>query len=84
MKYSTLMLIGLLLFSFESRSQKAESHSSSIITGAEQTDLYLPQLKGKRVALVVDKLYIDNQLFRDTKTTPWLFKKLQSSYRRGK
>ena len=31
------------------------------------------RLKGKRVALVVDKLYIDNQLFRDTKTTPWLF-----------
>lgn len=27
------------------------------------------RLKGKRVALVVDKLYIDNQLFRDTKTT---------------
>jgi hypothetical protein len=35
------------------------------------------RLKGKRVALVVDKLYIHNQLFRDTKTTPWL----QSYYR---
>jgi hypothetical protein len=33
------------------------------------------RLNGKRVALAVDKLYIDNQLFRDTKTTPWLFKK---------
>ena len=31
------------------------------------------RFKGKRVALVVDKLYIDNQLFRDTKTTPCLF-----------
>jgi hypothetical protein len=31
------------------------------------------RLKAKRVALVVDKLYIDNQLFRDTKITPWLF-----------
>lgn len=31
------------------------------------------RLKVKCVALVVDKLYIDNQMFRATKTTPWLF-----------
>ena len=29
--------------------------------------------KGKRTALVVDKLYIDGQLFREPSTTPWLF-----------
>lgn len=27
----------------------------------------------KRASLVVDKLYINGQLFRDTKITPWLF-----------
>ena len=39
------------------------------------------RLKAKQVAFVVDKLYIDNQLFRDTKATPWLFKKIQCSHR---
>lgn len=29
--------------------------------------------KGKRTALVADKLYIDGQLFRDSNKTPWLF-----------
>lgn len=29
--------------------------------------------KGKQTSLVVDKLYIDGQLFRDTSITPWLF-----------
>lgn len=31
------------------------------------------RLKGKRASLVVDKLYIDGQLFRDATTMPWLF-----------
>ena len=29
--------------------------------------------KGRRTALVVDKLYIDGQLYRDSSTTPWFF-----------
>ena len=29
--------------------------------------------KGKRTSLVVDKLYVDGQLYRDASTTPWLF-----------
>ncbi len=29
--------------------------------------------KGKRISLIVDKLYIDGQLFRDTNINPWLF-----------
>lgn len=28
--------------------------------------------KNQKVALVVDKLYINNQLFRDSNVTPWL------------
>jgi hypothetical protein len=31
------------------------------------------RMKGKCIALIVNKLYIDNQLFRDSKTTPSLF-----------
>ena len=29
--------------------------------------------EGKKAVVVVDKLYIDNQLFRDKNITPWLF-----------
>ncbi|KAK0155523.1 hypothetical protein N1851_002112 [Merluccius polli] len=44
----------------------------------ERRKILYPILKenrnnNKRTALVVDKLYIDGQLFRNTKITPWLF-----------
>ena len=39
------------------------------------------RFRRKRVAFVVNKLYIDNNMFRDSKITPWLFYILQSSHR---
>ncbi len=36
-------------------SNKGVSHKSEIITGADQTEKYLPYLKGKRIGLVANQ-----------------------------
>ena len=45
----------LLLISIFSVQLSAQNFSNKIITGAEQTNDYLPQLKGKKVALLVNQ-----------------------------
>lgn len=46
------MFLGMLSSCY---SQPANDSSKKIITGAEQMDLYLPQLEGKNVALIVNQ-----------------------------
>lgn len=69
------LFLAAFFFSFLiSFSQLRIQHYSSIITGAAQTELYLPLLKGKRVALVTNasgligkKLLVDTLLKRELK-----------------
>ncbi|WP_207428724.1 exo-beta-N-acetylmuramidase NamZ domain-containing protein [Pedobacter sp. SYSU D00535] len=53
----TLLFAGVLTPS-EGRDTEPRSKKTSIITGADQTEKYLPYLKGKRVGLVVNQTSI--------------------------
>ena len=60
MKLFSLVAIFALLFSCTPKinAVKADSVNSNIKTGAEQTELYLPMLKGKRVAILANQTSI--------------------------
>src|SRR5690606_4408063 len=45
----------LLYLSLSACSAQPTSSQASIVTGAEQLDLYLPKLKDKKVALIVNQ-----------------------------
>ena len=65
-----LLLIPVLALSLSSQQPKSNSKSEpagSIITGADQTELYLPLLKGKRVGMLVNQTsIIGNKLSVDS------------------
>ncbi|MDD3300160.1 MAG: DUF1343 domain-containing protein [Bacteroidales bacterium] len=61
MKKTLLMLItliGVLSFGCKNKTEKSESESAKILTGAEQLDVYLPLLKGKKVGLMANQTTI--------------------------
>ena len=60
MRLFSLLAICTLLFSCAPKINtiKTDSANSTIKTGAEQTDLYLPMLKGKRVAILANQTSI--------------------------
>ncbi|MFA7181053.1 MAG: DUF1343 domain-containing protein [Bacteroidales bacterium] len=61
MKKTMLMLItliGVLSFGCKNKTEKSESESAKILTGAEQLDVYLPLLKGKKVGLMANQTTI--------------------------
>ncbi len=53
-----ITLIGVLSFGCKSKTEKSESESAKILTGAEQLDVYLPLLKGKKVGLMANQTTI--------------------------
>jgi uncharacterized protein YbbC (DUF1343 family) len=64
-EYKTALIIFFVLFSFSCNAQKADN--LQIITGAAQTEKYLPLLKNKSVALVVNQTsLIGNRHLLDT------------------
>ena len=50
-----ILLSTLIIYSFSLTAGASTSDESSIIVGAEQIEQYLPQLKGKKIALVVNQ-----------------------------
>lgn len=60
MKLFSLLAVATLLFSCSPKikATKTDIANSSIKTGAEQTELYLPLLKGKRVAVLANQTSI--------------------------
>lgn len=60
MKFFSLFVIGVLLFSCtpKIKALKTDTAGLEIKTGAEQTKLYLPLLKGKRVAILANQTSI--------------------------
>lgn len=48
----------MLIMSMTEPTQNTEPYATKMLTGAEQTDKYLPYLKGKRVALLANKTSI--------------------------
>ncbi len=60
MKLFSLLAIAMLLLSCSPKikATKTDTTNSSIKTGAEQTELYLPLLKGKRVAVLANQTSI--------------------------
>jgi uncharacterized protein YbbC (DUF1343 family) len=59
-----IALIGVFSFGCKRKATKLESESFKILTGAEQLDVYMPMLKGKRVGLMANQTTIvgDNHL----------------------
>jgi uncharacterized protein YbbC (DUF1343 family) len=53
-----ITLIGVLSFGCKNKTEKSESESAKILTGAEQLDVYLPLLKGKKVGLMANQTTI--------------------------
>lgn len=60
MKFFSLLAVATLLFSCSPKikATKTDTVASNIKTGAEQTELYLPLLKGKRVAVLANQTSI--------------------------
>lgn len=53
-----IALIGVLSFGCKSKTVTSEPESAKILTGAEQLDVYLPLLKGKKVGLMANQTTI--------------------------
>lgn len=53
-----ITLIGVLSFGCKSKTVTSEPESAKILTGAEQLDVYLPLLKGKKVGLMANQTTI--------------------------
>lgn len=58
MKHLSLLAIVVLLISCSPKIKATNNNSTQIKTGAEQTELYLPLLKGKRVAVLANQTSI--------------------------
>ena len=50
-----LRIVSLCFFALVASAAAAPSNEKPLITGADQTDQYVPQLKGKRVAMLVNQ-----------------------------
>lgn len=53
-----ITLIGVLSYGCKSKTVTSEPESAKILTGAEQLDVYLPLLKGKKVGLMANQTTI--------------------------
>ena len=53
-----ITLVGVLSFGCKSKTVTSEPESAKILTGAEQLDVYLPLLKGKKVGLMANQTTI--------------------------
>lgn len=53
-----ITLIGVLSYGCKSKTITSETESAKILTGAEQLDVYLPLLKGKKVGLMANQTTI--------------------------
>ena len=58
MKFLSFFAILVLLFSCSPKIKATNTANSAIKTGAEQTELYLSLLKGKRVAVLANQTSI--------------------------